>query len=119
MNKMWTRGCWSVCTFVLEHDFKRLDYTEGIEILRFGPQVRSSPCLLGLRTCYPSIERATHSWEQHFKRPVIPDQLPKDIKAFYMKQNDDGKGGRAIWTYCSRGIGENHRRSEREARFDG
>ncbi len=79
--------------FVLEHDFKRLDYTEGIEILKASGRKFEFPCDWG---CDLQSEHERYLVEEHFKRPVILINYPKDIKAFYMKQNDDGKTVRAM-----------------------
>ena len=78
---------------MLEHDFKRLDYTEGIEILKASGRKFEFPCDWG---CDLQSEHERYLVEEHFKRPVILINYPKDIKAFYMKQNDDGKTVRAM-----------------------
>ena len=88
MNKMWDKGLLERLHFVLEHDFKRLDYTEGIEILKASGRKFEFPCDWG---CDLQSEHERYLVEEHFKRPVILINYPKDIKAFYMKQNDDGK----------------------------
>ena len=113
MNKMWDKGLLERLHFVLEHDFKRLDYTEGIEILKASGGKFEFPCDWG---CDLQSEHERYLVEEHFKRPVILINYPKDIKAFYMKQNDDGKTVRAMDVLFP-GIGEIIGGSEREADY--
>ena len=113
MNKMWDKGLLERLHFVLEHDFKRLDYTEGIEILKASGRKFEFPCDWG---CDLQSEHERYLVEEHFKRPVILINYPKDIKAFYMKQNDDGKTVRAMDVLFP-GIGEIIGGSEREADY--
>ena len=82
MNKMWDNGLLDRLHFVLENDFKRLDYTEGIEILKASGRKFEFPCDWG---CDLQSEHERYLVEEHFKRPVILINYPKDIKAFYMK----------------------------------
>ena len=93
MNKMWDNGLIERLNFVLNHEFKRLDYTEGVEILKASGRKFEFPCDWG---CDLQSEHERYLVEEHFKRPVILINYPKDIKAFYMKQNDDGKTVRAM-----------------------
>lgn len=79
--------------FVLNNDFVRLDYTEGIEILRASGKKFEYPCTWGSDL---QSEHERYLVEQHFKRPVILINYPKEIKSFYMKQNEDGKTVRAM-----------------------
>ena len=102
MNKMWNPGLLERLGFVLENDFKRLDYTEGIEILKASGRKFEFPCDWG---CDLQSEHERYLVEEHFKRPVILINYPKDIKAFYMKQNDDGRTVRAM-DILFPGIGE-------------
>lgn len=113
MNKMWDKGLLERLHFVLEHDFKRLDYTEGIEILKASGRKFEFPCDWG---CDLQSEHERYLVEEHFKRPVILINYPKEIKAFYMKQNDDGKTVRAMDVLFP-GIGEIIGGSEREADY--
>lgn len=79
--------------FVLEHDFARITYTEAVDILK-----NSKPNKNG-KFQYPvdkwgvdlQSEHERYLVEKHYKRPVIITGYPKEIKAFYMKQNPDGK----------------------------
>jgi len=82
--------------FVVENDFKRLAYTEGIQILK-------DAIAGGVNFEFPvdwgtdlQSEHERYLVEQHFKKPVILTDYPKEIKSFYMKQNDDGKTVRAM-----------------------
>ena len=88
LNKMWDPELLERLRFVVDHDFKRLDYTEGIEILKASGRKFEFPCDWG---CDLQSEHERYLVEEHFKRPVILINYPKQIKAFYMKQNDDGK----------------------------
>lgn len=82
--------------FVVNNDFKRLTYTEAIEILK-------KAVADGYKFEFPvdwgtdlQSEHERYLVEQHFKCPVILTDYPKEIKSFYMKQNDDGKTVRAM-----------------------
>ncbi len=78
--------------FVLNNDFVRLTYTEAIDILMnsnpFKKKKFQFPIAWGVDL---HSEHERYLVEKHFKRPVILINYPKEIKAFYMKQNDDGK----------------------------
>ena len=113
MNKMWDKGLLERLQFVLDNDFVRLDYTDGIEILKASGKKFEFPCEWG---CDLQSEHERYLVEEHFKRPVILINYPKDIKAFYMKQNEDGKTVRAMDVLFPQ-IGEIIGGSEREADF--
>ena len=113
MNKMWDKGLIDRLHFVLEHDFKRLEYTEAIDILKASGRKFEFPCDWG---CDLQSEHERYLVEEHFKRPVILINYPKEIKAFYMKQNDDGKTVRGMDVLFP-GIGEIIGGSEREADY--
>ena len=113
MNKMWDKGLLERLQFVLDSDFVRLDYTEGIEILKASGKKFEFPCDWG---CDLQSEHERYLVEEHFKRPVILINYPKEIKAFYMKLNDDGKTVRAMDVLFPQ-IGEIIGGSEREADF--
>ena len=103
--------------FVLEHDFVRLAYTEGIKILEEAVQNGQKfefPVYWGVDL---ASEHERYLVEQHFKRPVILTDYPKEIKAFYMKMNDDNKTVRAMDVLFPQ-IGEIIGGSEREADYD-
>ncbi|MBR5703034.1 MAG: asparagine--tRNA ligase [Bacteroidales bacterium] len=101
---------------VVNTEFKILTYTEGIEILE-------KAVADGHKFEYPvswgvdlQSEHERYLVEQHFGRPVILTDYPKDIKAFYMKQNEDGKTVRAMDVLFPK-IGEIIGGSEREADY--
>ena len=113
MNQMWDKGLLERLQFVLDNDFVRLNYTEGIEILKASGKKFEFPCEWG---CDLQSEHERYLVEEHFKRPVILINYPKEIKAFYMKQNEDGKTVRAMDVLFPQ-IGEIIGGSEREADF--
>lgn len=102
--------------FVVEHDFVRLTYTEGINILQeavnSGHKFEFS-VYWGMDL---ASEHERYLVEEHFKKPVILTDYPKEIKAFYMKQNEDGKTVRAMDVLFPQ-IGEIIGGSEREADY--
>lgn len=83
--------------FVLNNDFVRITYTEAIDILKNSKPYKKKkfqfPVDWGVDL---QSEHERYLVEKHFKTPVILTDYPKDIKAFYMKQNDDGKTVRAM-----------------------
>ena len=95
---------------VLKDEFVRLAYTEGIEILEKSGKKFEFPVYWGADL---SSEHERYLVEEHFKRPVILTDYPKEIKAFYMKQNEDGKTVRAMDVLFPQ-IGEIIGGSERE-----
>ena len=111
MNKMWDKELIERLNFVLENDFVRLDYTEGIRILQESGKKFEFPCHWGADL---QSEHERYLVEEHFKRPVILINYPKEIKAFYMKQNEDGKTVRAMDVLFPK-IGEIIGGSERES----
>ncbi|MBR5283053.1 MAG: asparagine--tRNA ligase [Alistipes sp.] len=113
MNKMWDKELIERLEFVIKNDFVRLDYTEGIKILQASGKKFEFPCDWG---CDLQSEHERYLVEEHFKRPVILINYPKEIKAFYMKQNEDGKTVRAMDVLFPK-IGEIIGGSEREADY--
>ncbi|MBQ1987020.1 MAG: asparagine--tRNA ligase [Muribaculaceae bacterium] len=102
---------------VLKQDFVRLTYTEGIKILEeavAGGHKFEFPVYWGVDL---ASEHERFLVEEHFKRPVILTDYPKEIKAFYMKQNEDGKTVRAMDVLFPK-IGEIIGGSEREESYD-
>jgi len=93
LTKMYDKELLDRLHFVIENDFVRLTYSEGIEILEKSGQKFEFPVSWGVDL---QSEHERYLVEQHFKRPVILTDYPRDIKAFYMKQNDDGKTVRAM-----------------------
>jgi asparaginyl-tRNA synthetase len=73
---------------VVKEDFTKITYTEAVEILEKTNQKFEFPVKWGIDL---QSEHERYLVEKHFKKPVIVIDYPKDIKAFYMKQNDDGK----------------------------
>lgn len=114
MNKMWDNNLIENMKFVVKNNFKRLDYTEGIEILKASGRKFEFPCHWGADL---HSEHERYLVEEHFKCPVILINYPKDIKAFYMKQNDDNTTVRAMDVLFPK-IGEIIGGSEREADYD-
>ena len=113
MNKMWDKELIERLEFVVKNDFKRLEYTEGIEILKASGEKFEFPVEWG---CDLQSEHERYLVEKHFKSPVILINYPKDIKAFYMKQNEDGKTVRAMDVLFPK-IGEIIGGSERESDY--
>jgi asparaginyl-tRNA synthetase len=79
--------------FVVNNQFVRLTYTEAIEILSNAKQKFEFPIHWGVDL---QSEHERYLVEKHFKSPVILTDYPKEIKAFYMKQNEDGKTVRGM-----------------------
>ena len=105
--------------FVLENDFVRITYTEAINILRNSKpnkKKRFQYVIEGWGADLQS-EHERYLVEKHFKKPVILTDYPKEIKAFYMKQNDDGKTVRAMDVLFPQ-IGEIIGGSQREEEYD-
>jgi asparaginyl-tRNA synthetase len=101
--------------FVLENDFIRLTYTEAIEILKNSKPNKKKKFAYIIEDWGADLqsEHERYLVEKHFKKPVILIDYPKEIKAFYMKQNDDGKTVRAM-DILFPGIGEIIGGSQRE-----
>ena len=113
MNKMWDNELIERLNFVVNNDFCRVDYTDAIDILKASGRKFEFPCDWG---CDLQSEHERYLVEEHFKRPVILINYPREIKAFYMKQNDDGKTVRAMDVLFPK-IGEIIGGSEREADY--
>jgi asparaginyl-tRNA synthetase len=104
--------------FVLANDFERLNYTDAVEILVNSNHNRKGKFKFPIEwgTDLQS-EHERYLVEKHFKKPVILINYPKHIKAFYMRQNDDGKTVAAM-DILFPGIGEIIGGSQREERLD-
>ena len=100
--------------FVLANDFVRLPYTEGIKILEESGEKFEFPVYWGVDL---ASEHERYLVEKHFKRPVILTDYPKEIKAFYMKLNEDGKTVRAMDVLFPQ-IGEIIGGSQREESYE-
>lgn len=114
LNKMYDNELISRLQFVLNNPFKRLTYTEAIDILTTCGKKFEFP--VGWGTDLQS-EHERYLVEQHFKCPVILTDYPRDIKAFYMRANEDGKTVRAMDVLFP-GIGEIIGGSQREERLE-
>ena len=99
---------------VVDNDFIRLTYTEAIDILLASGQKFEFPVGWGIDL---QSEHERYLVEKHFMKPVILTNYPKSIKAFYMKQNEDGKTVRAMDVLFPR-IGEIIGGSQREENYD-
>ena len=114
LNKMYDNTLIDRLEHVVKEEFVRLTYTEGIDILINSGKRFEFPVKWGVDL---QSEHERYLVEQHFKRPVILTDYPKDIKAFYMKQNDDGKTVRAMDVLFPQ-IGEIIGGSQREESYD-
>jgi asparaginyl-tRNA synthetase len=105
--------------FVVENNFQRLSYTEAIDILRnSNPNKKKKfQYLIDQWGADLQSEHERYLVEKHFKRPVILYNYPKEIKSFYMRQNEDGKTVGAMDVLFP-GIGEIIGGSQREERYD-
>ena len=104
--------------FVLNNEFERITYTEAIDILLQSPAYKKKKFKYDVKWGIDmQSEHERYLVEKHFKKPVIVSNYPKDIKAFYMRQNDDGKTVAAM-DILAPGIGEIVGGSQREERMD-
>ena len=100
--------------FVVDNEFVRLTYTEGVKILEESGHKFEFPVYWGADL---QSEHERFLVEEHFKKPVILTDYPKEIKAFYMKLNEDGKTVRAMDVLFPK-IGEIIGGSEREESYE-
>jgi asparaginyl-tRNA synthetase len=104
--------------FVVDNEFKRITYTEAIELLLDSNHYKKGkfkyPVSWGI-----DLQSEHERWivEKHFKQPTIIYNYPREIKAFYMRQNDDGKTVAAMDVLFP-GIGEVIGGSQREERYE-
>jgi asparaginyl-tRNA synthetase len=105
--------------FVLEAPFERISYTEAIDILRNSKPNKKKKFQFVIEGWGADLqsEHERYLVEKHFKKPVIITDYPKEIKAFYMKQNEDGKTVRAMDVLFPQ-IGEIIGGSQREEDYD-
>ncbi|MBO4503941.1 MAG: asparagine--tRNA ligase [Bacteroidales bacterium] len=113
LNDMFDKELIARLESVLKQDFVRLGYTEAIDILLKADKKFDYPVSWGIDL---QSEHERYLVENHFNCPVILTDYPKEIKAFYMKQNDDGKTVRAMDVLFPT-IGEIIGGSEREADY--
>lgn len=114
LQKMYDSDLLARLQGVLEKPFVRITYTEAIDILQKSQQVFEFPIYWGADL---QSEHERYLVEKHFKSPVILIDYPKEIKAFYMKLNDDGKTVRAMDILFPR-IGEIIGGSQREDDYE-
>jgi len=114
LNSMIDENLLERLNFVINNNFVRITYTEAVNILTSAEKKWEYPVGWG-RDLQAEHER--YLVEEHFKRPVILTDYPKEIKAFYMKQNEDGKTVRAMDVLFP-GIGEIIGGSQREEIYD-
>ena len=104
--------------FVVDNNFERITYTEAIDILLNSSAYKKKKFQYEVKWGIDmQSEHERYLVEKHFKKPVIVTNYPKDIKAFYMRQNDDGKTVAAM-DILAPGIGEIVGGSQREERLD-
>jgi asparaginyl-tRNA synthetase len=105
--------------FCLDNDFERVTYTEAIDILRESSHNKKKKFQYPIDNWGADLqsEHERYLVERHFKKPVILTDYPKDIKAFYMRLNEDGKTVRAM-DILFPGIGEIVGGSQREERLE-
>ena len=105
--------------FVVNNEFQRLTYTEAIDILRESNHNKKKKFQYEITGWGMDLqsEHERYLVEKHFKKPVILSNYPKEIKAFYMRQNDDGKTVAAM-DILAPGIGEIVGGSQREERME-
>jgi asparaginyl-tRNA synthetase len=99
---------------IVDSEFARMEYTEAVRVLEQATQKFEFPVKWGMDL---QSEHERYLTEQHAKKPVIVVNYPKEIKAFYMRANDDGKTVAAM-DVLAPGIGEIIGGSQREERLD-
>jgi asparaginyl-tRNA synthetase len=114
LQKMYDAELTERLRFVVDNQFERLTYTEAIDILMASGHPFEFPVKWGVDL---QSEHERYLVEKHFKKPVILTDYPRDIKAFYMKLNDDGKTVRAMDVLFPK-IGEIIGGSQREENHD-
>ncbi len=117
LNDMFDKELLTRLRSVIDVEFKRLTYTEGISILEEAVSKGKKfefPVFWGADL---AAEHERYLVEEYFKRPVILTDYPKEIKSFYMKQNDDGKTVRAMDILFPK-IGEIIGGSQREESYE-
>jgi asparaginyl-tRNA synthetase len=117
LNNMFDKELIDRLHFVVNNEFVRMTYTEGVKILE-------EAVAKGRKFEFPifwgsdlASEHERYLVEEHFKKPVIMTDYPKEIKSFYMKQNDDGKTVRAMDVLFPK-IGEIIGGSQREDNYE-
>ncbi len=114
LNQFVDKGLIERLNHVKDSAFGRVTYTQAIDILQSSGVTFDYPVSWGMDL---QTEHERYLSEQHFKRPVFVTDYPKDIKAFYMRMNEDGKTVAAMDLMVP-GIGELIGGSQREERYD-
>lgn len=114
LNKMYDNELIERLNSVVENKFERITYTEAIDVLLKADQKFEFPLKWGSDL---QSEHERYLVEKYYKKPVMVSDYPKVIKAFYMKQNDDGKTVRALDVLFPR-IGEIIGGSQREEVYE-
>lgn len=114
LNEQYDKGLLDRLRFVVDNAFQRLTYTEAIGILKQAKQKFEFPVDWGTDL---QSEHERYLVEKHFEKPVILTNYPKEIKAFYMKLDEDGRTVRAMDVLFP-GIGEIIGGSQREENLD-
>ncbi len=118
MNERSEMGLMEKLEFVVNNSFERITYTDAINILLDSPAYKKKKFQYEVKWGIDlQSEHERYLVEKHFKKPVIVTGYPKDIKAFYMRMNDDGKTVAAM-DILAPGIGEIVGGSQREERLD-
>ncbi len=113
-NKWVDKECIARIEAMLENDFERIDYTDAIKLLAGSGKKFDYPVAWGIDL---QTEHERYLTEELLKKPVVVKNYPKDIKAFYMRLNDDNKTVAAMDVLLP-GVGEIVGGSQREERFD-
>jgi asparaginyl-tRNA synthetase len=114
LQKLYDEGLIDRLNQIRNNTFERLSYSEAVKILEASGQKFEYPVSWGVDL---QSEHERYLVEKHFKKPVILSDYPRDIKAFYMKLNDDGKTVRAMDVLFPK-IGEIIGGSQREEDYD-
>ena len=114
LNKFVDTGLLERLKNIVENDFERLDYTKAIDLLLSAKKDFVFPVKWGIDL---QSEHERYLTEEVFKKPVFLKNYPKEIKAFYMRQNDDGKTVAAVDLLVP-GVGELIGGSQTEERLD-
>jgi asparaginyl-tRNA synthetase len=119
VNERGEMGLMEKLQFVVENNFERITYTEAIQILKESNHNKKKKFQYLIEEWGVDLqsEHERYLVEKHFKKPVILTNYPREIKAFYMRQNDDGKTVAAM-DILAPGIGEIVGGSQREERLD-
>ena len=118
MNERGELGLIEKLEFVLHNQFERITYTEAVDVLLDSPHYKKKKFQYDVKWGIDlQSEHERYLVEKHYKKPVIVTGYPKEIKAFYMRQNDDGKTVAAMDILVP-GIGEMVGGSQREERLD-